>query len=85
MSGLFQPLKLQIMKPIKIDKSEFEAWAKDTPVMYASCSVSRGEFNALLRFWAFVDGGGYKVTFGNKTLYEGGSFSTAAAEFNAKS
>jgi len=71
------------MQRIKVVKSEFEEWAKETPVIYASESVTRGDCRLLLRFWAYVDGGGYKVTLANKTIYEGGSFSVAADAFNS--
>jgi len=69
------------MEKIKVVKSEFETWAKETPIIYASESVSRGDYRIMLRFYAYVDGG-YKVTLGNKTIYEGDSFSMAADAFN---
>ncbi len=71
------------MKKIQIEKDAYEAWAKDKFIEYASCSVScRTGITQRLVFGVFI-GGGFKVTRGNETLYEGGSFPAAQSEFNA--
>ena len=71
------------MKKIQIEKGAFEAWAKDKFIEYASCSVPyRQGMTQRLVFGVFV-GGGFKVTQGHETLYDGGSFSAAQDAFNA--
>ncbi len=71
------------IKSEPIEKSAYEAWAKDKFIEYASRSVQhRPGINKRLVFGVFV-GGGFKVTSGHDVLYEGGSFSAAQAEFNA--
>lgn len=71
------------MKKLQIEKDAYEAWARDKYVEYAACSVPlRPGFSQRLVFGVFLNGG-YKVTRGDETLYEGGSFSAAQTEFNS--
>ncbi len=68
------------MKPT-IEKTAFDAWATTKLVEYVSCNVPyRKGMTQRLVFGAFV-GGGYKVTCGYETLYEGASFSEAQKAF----
>jgi len=71
------------MKKPKIVKSEFELWARGTPVLYASCFITWGEIKYRLSFWAYAATCAYKVTQGAVTLYYGSSFEDAAAVFKA--
>lgn len=68
----------------EIVKGDFEEWSKNKLVEYASISVphvKRTGVVSRLIFGVFV-GGGYKVTLGHETLYEGGSFSEAQGAFH---
>jgi hypothetical protein len=69
---------------MSITKDEFDAWAKNRIVEYRGCRVpgrSRGTFSQLI-FGVFV-GGGFKVTRGYETLYEGDSFAAAQDAYNS--
>ena len=70
------------MKKTEIVKDEFEEWANNTFVDYASESVP-GHDNRIqrLRFQVCLYGG-FKVTLGEKVLYEGNSFVRAANAYN---
>lgn len=75
--------KGEMMKKPQIEKDAYEAWAKNKFIEYASCSIPmRPGFTQRLVFGMFV--GGYLVTLGDKTLYEGGSFSAAQTIFNSE-
>lgn len=70
--------------PTCITKEEFDAWASKRIVEYRGCRVpgrSSGTVCQLI-FGVFV-GGGFKVTKGYETLYEGSSFAEAQDAYNA--
>lgn len=68
----------------EIVKGDFEEWSKNKLVEYASISVPHAKRKGVMSrliFGVFV-GGGYKVTLGNETIYEGGSFAAAQGAFH---
>lgn len=68
----------------EIVKSDFEEWSSNKLVEYASISIphaKRKGVTSRLIFGVFV-GGGYKVTLGYETIYEGGSFTAAQGAFH---
>ena len=71
---------------MSIDRKEFEIWKMDVELEYASRSIPRKPGSSTLDRLKFITtlNGGYKVTLGSKTLYEGGSFDEASCIYNEK-
>ena len=70
------------MNKMRIEKEEYEKWATDKAVDYASTTVKGpGGLAYRLVFYVLLSGT-YRVTRGLDALYEGPSFSAAAAAFN---
>lgn len=68
----------------KIELTQFEEWARTTEIEYAAESVTRKSnpaYRDRLRFLV-VASGGFKVTLGNKTLYQGDCFDYAATAYH---
>jgi hypothetical protein len=66
----------------KITKDEFDKWARDQWIMYASETfIKKDGLRILLRFWISLDFE-YKVTLGLDEIYRGRDFQNAAAIYN---
>jgi hypothetical protein len=75
---------MEISTMNEIVKGDFEEWSKNKLVEYASISIPHAKQKGVtsrLIFGVFI-GGGYKVTLGYDTIYEGGSFSEAQGAFH---
>ena len=68
---------------MKINEAEFNEWCQSQSVTYASLSVRiRPNSTVLARLKFDVQlSGGYQVTWGNETLYDGQDFSEATRIF----
>jgi hypothetical protein len=67
-----------------IKKKQFDMWASEKFIEYASESVSRkgnGVYLDRLRFMVRLSGG-YKVTLGDQNIYDGDSFMEAANAYH---
>lgn len=73
------------MDKLLIVKSEFEDWGKNKLIEYASKSIESASRQGIMHrliFGVYV-GGGYKVTLGSETMYEGDSFTAAEEAFHS--
>ena len=63
----------KVTKKVKIDKTEFDIWTQECPVLYASTGT--------VRFYVYPGRAAYRVTVPGFVLYDGPSFDDAKAAF----